>query len=607
VESYIGGEFFEASFLNTNDPLLKRVFPHIHSPLSGATFSDIVLSSINWHRKMLSVLGDDDTAIPLLGLFKERQGGAGHTFGHIAVKAYSGMTSENVELSSNSDTNNLTDSTDTDNLSDSQGVIVPPTDDSQLTQAKKLTDNEINTHTITDGYRDFSKDLATERRFRPAALRDVLAFPINLAPLNTVEEFSQALNGINRHGNIAVALQGVTITDSDNSQIWTLHDNQSESTEKRLQALSTALSDCFECKTQINTDSLSIEKPHNEPKNECEQLLSVLFSIDNPIALDNVQPATEILPTLVTGAMSHGSLITKTHEAVATAVNMVGGKSNCGEGGEKLSRYNTLKGSKIKQIASGRFGVWTGYLADPMLEELEIKIAQGAKPGEGGQLPDKKVTVEIAALRGGTPRVELVSPPPHHDTYSIEDLAQLIHDAKAARVKVIVKLVSTEGIGTIAVGVAKAGADVINIAGNTGGTGAAQVTSLKHTGRIAELGIAEVHQALCENGFRDKVILRCSNAHQTGSDIVKSAMMGADSFEMGTAALMMLKCVMAKNCNVKCPAGLTTNPEVFDGNPKSLAQYFVNMAHEIREILAAIGMPSLRDIRGRTDLLHLVE
>ena len=171
----------------------------------------------------------------------------------------------------------------------------------------------------------------------------------------------------------------------------------------------------------------------------------------------------------------------------------------------------------------------------------------------------------------------------------------------------IVKLVSSRGIGTIAVGVAKAGADIINIAGNTGGTGAASVTSLKYTGRAAEIGIAEVHQALLANGLRDKVILRCSGAHQTGSDVVKSALLGADSFEFGTTALMMLKCVMAKNCNVKCPAGLTTNPEVFDGDPRALAQYFLNVAQEVREILAELGIPSLREARGKVNFLHLLD
>ncbi|PIE41725.1 MAG: glutamate synthase large subunit, partial [Gammaproteobacteria bacterium] len=505
------------------------------------------------------------------------------------------MTGEDVTLE------HEVKSTDEDEALVIPSVIVPPTEEAQLLQAKKLSVKEINHHVITDGYRAFSKDLATERSFRPAALRDVLAFPLDVRKLDTAEAFQKAFETINRHGNIAVAVIGMTVQINGGSVTLVLDDGNAY----RHSALAEALQRCFE--SEISQIKSADNQLTLKAIGSAADFMAKIISVNAPIEVEDVQAASEILPRLVTGAMSHGSLISKTHEAIATAVNMVGGKSNCGEGGEHLSRYNTLKGSKIKQIASGRFGVWTGYLADPMLKELEIKIAQGAKPGEGGQLPDKKVTVEIAALRGGTPRVELVSPPPHHDTYSIEDLAQLIHDAKAARVKVIVKLVSTEGIGTIAVGVAKAGADIINIAGNTGGTGAAQVTSLKHTGRIAELGIAEVHQALCENGFRDKVILRCSNAHQTGSDIVKSAMMGADSFEMGTAALMMLKCVMAKNCNVKCPAGLTTNPEVFDGDPHSLAQYLVNMAHEVREILASMGMKSLQEIRGRTDLLHLIK
>ncbi|MEM9701595.1 MAG: glutamate synthase-related protein, partial [Planctomycetota bacterium] len=224
-----------------------------------------------------------------------------------------------------------------------------------------------------------------------------------------------------------------------------------------------------------------------------------------------------------------------------------------------------------------------------------------------GQLPARKVTVEIAAARGGTPGVELISPPPHHDTYSIEDLGQLIHDAKAARVRVIVKLVSSEGIGTIAVGVAKAGANLINVAGNTGGTGAASVTSLKYTGRAAEIGVAEVHQALCDSRIRQKVHLRCSGAMQTGSDVVKASLLGADSFEFGTTALMMLKCVMAKNCNIKCPAGLTTNAEAFDGDQRALAQYLLNLAHEVRELLAGLGLKSLDEARGRSDLLHLLD
>ena len=261
-------------------------------------------------------------------------------------------------------------------------------------------------------------------------------------------------------------------------------------------------------------------------KGKAADYLSRVRPAADPIDVDQVQPASEITARLASGAMSHGALVAPAHESVAHGTNMAGAMSNSGEGGEHITRYGTIRASRIKQFASGRFGVWAGYLADPCLEEIEIKIGQGAKPGEGGQLPAPKVNVEIAAARGGTPGVELISPPPHHDTYSIEDLGQLIHDAKAARVKVIVKLVSSEGIGTIAVGVAKAGADVINIAGNTGGTGAAAVTSLKYTGRAAELGIAEVHQALCANGIRQKVMLRCSGAMQTGSDVVKAQLDG---------------------------------------------------------------------------------
>ncbi|SNS92207.1 glutamate synthase-related protein [Rhodococcoides kyotonense] len=360
----------------------------------------------------------------------------------------------------------------------------------------------------------------------------------------------------------------------------------------------------------ITSDYRAFVRSMNEERSRRPAALRDVLAIDfggDSIPLNIVQPASEITPLLASGAMSHGALNANAHEAVAHGTNMVGAMSNSGEGGEHISRYGTVRASRIKQFASGRFGIWAGYLADPMLEEIEIKIGQGAKPGEGGQLPAPKVTVDIAAARGGTPGVELVSPPPHHDTYSIEDLAQLIHDCKAARIRVIVKLVSSEGIGTIAVGVAKAGADVINIAGNTGGTGAASVTSLKYAGRAAEIGLAEVHQALCANGLRQKVVLRCSGAHQTGKDVLTSALLGGDSFEFGTTALMMMGCVMAKNCNVKCPAGLTTNPEVFDGDPRSMAQYLLNIAHDVRELLAELGLTSLAEARGRVDLLHVLD
>ncbi|MFZ2239949.1 MAG: glutamate synthase-related protein, partial [Gordonia amarae] len=515
VESYIGGEFFEPNFLDTADADLRRWFPGSPSPVGGVGLDAIAEVLLDAHRRATdpAEVPVSDKDLPLLGLFKERAGGAGHSFGTRAVKRYEGLTSEKLSYAAAEKVSAAAAAKDASGslslltlaaLDSAFGLDASVYDGSGF---DRLSDETIDGFAITPAYREFAADIAQARQERPSALRDILS----------------------------ARPAGPTI------------------------------------------------------------------------ALSEVSPAHEITATFASGAMSHGALVAPAHEAVAHGTNMVGGLSNSGEGGEHLSRYGTIRASRIKQFASGRFGIWSGYLADPMLEELEIKIGQGAKPGEGGQLPAAKVTVEIAAARGGTPGVELVSPPPHHDTYSIEDLAQLIHDCKAARVRVIVKLVSSEGIGTIAVGVAKAGADVINVAGNTGGTGAASVTSLRYAGRAAEIGLAEVHQALCANGLRDKVILRTSGAHQTGHDVVTSALLGADSFEFGTAALMMVGCVIAKACNVQCPAGLTTKPEVFEGDPRAMAQYLLNVAHEVREILALLGLPDLRGARGRADLLSVLD
>ncbi|MEM9497770.1 MAG: glutamate synthase-related protein, partial [Pseudomonadota bacterium] len=473
------------------------------------------------------------------------------------------------------------------------------------TSFEKLKQAQIDSFEITPGYRAFSRMMAEERHKRPAALRDVLAFPADITFLDAKADIKREMMLFNREGNIDFVIRGLMCEALGDTEFLLRLTGPKAGEIARLDALAQSLLERFGADIEghyVTQGALKVAA-----RGWALDYLSRLRPAPERIELDKVQPAHEITARLASGAMSHGALVATAHEAVAHGTNMAGGMSNSGEGGEHISRYGTIRASRIKQFASGRFGVWAGYLADPNLEELEIKIGQGAKPGEGGQLPAPKVTVEIAAARGGTPGVELVSPPPHHDTYSIEDLAQLIHDCKAARKRVIVKLVSSEGIGTIAVGVAKAGADVINVAGNTGGTGAASVTSLKYTGRAAEIGIAEVHQALCANGIRQKVILRCSGAMQTGSDVVKASLMGGDSFEFGTTALMMLKCVMAKNCNVKCPAGLTTNPEVFDGDPRALAQYLLNISHEVREILATLGFKSLDEARGRSDLLHLLD
>jgi len=586
VESYIGGEFFESNYLDTDEPKLNPYFPNIHASVGGVRYADIAASATEWHHKALKVHEEKD--IPFLGLFKERQDGAGHSYGNTAVREYINMTDEAI-------------------------LYIPEQQSPQASDTayvdfgyEKRTDEQLDNFGITPAYRSFTKNLYLEREARPAALRDIMDFPVDVTEAITSADFGRILGRQNLHGNLNFLVRGLHVITTD-AQTFTICLAGNPNPE-RLQALTTHLQTRFadtSFTVTAQTDALLVRVA--DATSVMATYLSTIKPAPVPLALAAVQPAHEITATLASGAMSHGALLAEAHESVALGTNIVGGMSNSGEGGEHFSRFNTLRSCKIKQFASGRFGVWAGYLADPTIEEIEIKIAQGAKPGEGGQLPAAKVSVEIAALRGGTPRVELVSPPPHHDTYSIEDLGQLIHDAKAARVKVGVKLVSSEGIGTIAVGVAKAGADVINVAGNTGGTGAAAVTSLKNSGRSPEIGIAEVHQALAVNGLRDKVVLRCSGAHQSGVDVVKSAILGADSFEFGTTALMMLRCVMAKNCNIKCPAGLTTAHEEFKGDPRVLAQYFMNLAHEVREILAMLGYATLQEIRGKTDLLHLID
>lgn len=582
AESYIGGEFFESSYLDTEEPKLKPYFPNIHSVVGGVRYADIAASAAEWHQKALSIAEEKD--IPFLGLFKERQEGAGHTFGNTAVREYINMTDEDILYIPQQQSPEASDTAYTD------------------FGYEKRTPEQIDSFGITPAYRSFTRNLYMEREARPAALRDIMDFPVDVSKAETTDMFDMILNTQNLHGNNNYLIRGLKVSAKGEAFEIAFNENN---TKERLEALQGHFKNRFETgfESQIG-EALTVKVTGNVLM---AGYLGKIQTAREILDLSKVQPAHEITATLASGAMSHGALLAEAHEAVAQGTNIAGALSNSGEGGEHSSRFGTIKSSKIKQFASGRFGVWAGYLADSNCEEIEIKIAQGAKPGEGGQLPAPKVTVEIASLRGGTPKVELVSPPPHHDTYSIEDLGQLIHDAKAARVKVIVKLVSSEGIGTIAVGVAKAGADVINVAGNTGGTGAAAVTSLKHTGRSPEIGIAEVHQALALNGLRDKVVLRCSSAHQSGLDVVKSAILGADSFEFGTTALMMLRCVMAKNCNVKCPAGLTTAHEEFKGDARVLAQYFMNLAHEVRELLAELGYSSLKEIRGQTQLLHLID
>ena len=310
--------------------------------------------------------------------------------------------------------------------------------------------------------------------------------------------------------------------------------------------------------------------------------------------------------------MSIGALSPEAHEALAIAMNRLGGSSNSGEGGEDERRFGTVKNSRIKQIASGRFGVTPHYLVNA--DVLQIKVAQGAKPGEGGQLPGDKVSPLIAKLRYSVPGVTLISPPPHHDIYSIEDLAQLIFDLKQVnpRAVISVKLVSGPGVGTIAAGVAKAYADFITISGYDGGTAASPLTSVKYAGCPWELGLAEAHQALVTNGLRHKVRLQVDGGLKTGVDIVKAAILGAESFGFGTAPMVALGCKFLRICHLNnCATGVATQDEVlrekfFKGLPDQVMNYFKFIAHDVREILASLGVESLTAIIGRVDLLSQV-
>jgi glutamate synthase (NADPH/NADH) large chain len=314
--------------------------------------------------------------------------------------------------------------------------------------------------------------------------------------------------------------------------------------------------------------------------------------------------------------MSLGALSPEAHETLTIAMNRIGAKSDSGEGGEAKDRFTPRANgdnanSPIKQVASGRFGVTAEYLN--ACRELEIKIAQGAKPGEGGQLPGFKVTAEIARLRHATPGVTLISPPPHHDIYSIEDLAQLIYDLKQInpQAKVCVKLVSESGIGTIAAGVAKAKADVILVSGHSGGTGASPQTSIKYAGTPWEMGLSEVNQVLTLNRLRHRVILRTDGGIKTGRDVVIAAMLGAEEYGVGTAGLVAMGCIMVRQCHSNtCPVGVCTQrPELrekFEGTPDKVVNLFSFIAEEVREILASLGLRSLEAAIGRSDLLHQV-
>ena len=353
-----------------------------------------------------------------------------------------------------------------------------------------------------------------------------------------------------------------------------------------------------------------LDQVNDRPPALVRDLLS--FVPRRPVPLEEVEPAERIMRRFVAAAMSHGALSKETHEALAEAMNTIGALSNSGEGGEAPERFGTPRNSAIKQVASGRFGVTPGYLASA--EELQIKMAQGSKPGEGGQLPGHKVTAEIARLRHTEPGVTLISPPPHHDIYSIEDLAQLIYDLKAFKpsARVSVKLVSTPGVGTVAVGVAKARADAILISGAEGGTGASPLESIKHAGSPWELGLAEAHQVLVANGLRSLVALETDGGLRTGRDVVVAALLGAERFGFGTLPLLALGCKMVRQCHLNtCPVGIATQQldlrAKFTGAADQVVTLFRMLAEEVRHHLAALGARTLGEIVGRADLLAPID
>ena len=353
-----------------------------------------------------------------------------------------------------------------------------------------------------------------------------------------------------------------------------------------------------------------LETIQQRPVTHIRDLLTFVERI--PVLLSEVEPAESIMSRFVTSAMSHGALSKEAHEALAQAMTLIGGNSNSGEGGEGVDRYGTPRNSSIKQVASGRFGVTPSYLHSA--DELQIKMAQGSKPGEGGQLPGHKVSPEIARLRHTKPGVTLISPPPHHDIYSIEDLAQLIYDLKTFKptARVSVKLVSEPGVGTIAAGVVKAQADVVLISGAEGGTGASPLESIKHAGSPWELGLVEAHQTLTANGLRDEVQLETDGGLRTGRDVVIAALLGADRFGFGTLPLLALGCKMVRQCHLNtCPVGIATQREdlraKFRGKVEQVVAVFRRLAEEVRRYLALLGARSLEEVIGRSDLLATVD
>jgi glutamate synthase domain-containing protein 2/glutamate synthase domain-containing protein 1/glutamate synthase domain-containing protein 3 len=376
----------------------------------------------------------------------------------------------------------------------------------------------------------------------------------------------------------------------------------------------------YKLQQAVRTDDYAVFKEFSSIINDQSRQRATLRSLfrfrkGKPVPIDEVEPVEKITPRFVTAAMSYGSISKEAHETIAIAMNRLGGRSNSGEGGEDPARYHPLPNgdtlrSRIKQVASGRFGVTIDYLMNA--DELQIKMAQGAKPGEGGQLPGHKVSAEIARVRHTTPGVTLISPPPHHDIYSIEDLAQLIYDLKSANpeAKVSVKLVSEVGVGTVAAGVAKAKSDLVLISGHDGGTGASPLTSIKHSGLPWELGLAETQQALILNRLRDRIVVQTDGQLKTGRDVAIAALLGAEEFGFGTSVLVTMGCILLRKCHMNtCSVGVATQDPalraMFTGKPEHVERFLRFVARELREVMAETGFRTIDEMVGRVDRLEV--
>ena len=375
----------------------------------------------------------------------------------------------------------------------------------------------------------------------------------------------------------------------------------------------------FKLQHATRSGQYAIFKEYSKAVDDQSQQLATLRGLmglktaAEPVPLDEVESVASIVKRFSTGAMSFGSISAEAHETLAIAMNRIGGRSNSGEGGEDPARNQKdpngdWRRSAVKQVASGRFGVTSEYLVNAT--DLQIKMAQGAKPGEGGQLPGHKVYPWVAKVRHSTPGVTLISPPPHHDIYSIEDIAQLIHDLKNANpeARVHVKLVAEAGVGTVAAGVSKAHADVVLISGHDGGTGASPLTSIKHGGVPWELGLAETQQVLLLNGLRDRIVVQVDGQMKTGRDVVIAALLGAEEYGFATAPLVVSGCVMMRVCHLNtCPVGIATqDPELrkrFTGQPEFVENFFRFIAEEVRELMAELGFRTLDEMIGRVDRL----